>query len=148
MTTSHAPAALETTLEPTAATRHLCAGVYVDERFRDLVIDEVCTAPHRRVAPSYGFDIVPVMRHAWWAAALSALPRATVLAAAVGPVLTGATPAAILIVSGFGLLLLLRLARLLQDIDRQSFPAQKSKRRGLGSLADHRYVLSGRFVSL
>lgn len=64
MTTSDAPPAQETTLEPTAATRHLCAGVYVDERFRDLVIDEVCNAPHRRVAPSYGFDIVPVMHHA------------------------------------------------------------------------------------
>ncbi|MEV5646352.1 hypothetical protein AB0L67_40750 [Streptomyces flaveolus] len=141
MTTSHAPAALETILEPTAATRHLCAGVYVDERLRDLVIDEICTAPHRRVAPSYGFDIVPVMRHAWRAAALSALPRATVLAAAVGPVLTGAVPAAILVVSGFGLLLLLRLTRMLQGIDRQSLPAQKSRRRGLGSLPAQRPLL-------
>lgn len=142
MTTSHAPPAQETALEPTAATRHLCAGVYVDERFRDLVIGEVCTAPHRRVAPSYGFDIVPVMHHAWRAAALSALPRTTVLAAVVGPVIAGAVPAAILIASCFGLLLLLRLATLLQGIDRQPIPAHKSRRLGLGSpLRAHRYLL-------
>ncbi|MER7057934.1 MULTISPECIES: hypothetical protein [unclassified Streptomyces] len=141
MTTSHAPPAQETSLEPTTATRHLCAGVYVDERFRDLVIGQVCTAPHRRVAPSYGFDIVPVMHHAWRAAALSALPRTATLAAVVGPVLTGAVPAAILIASGFGLLLLLRLTTLLHSVDRQSVPAQKSRGRGLGPLRAHRFLL-------
>ncbi|MFI2632935.1 hypothetical protein ACH5A2_21490 [Streptomyces collinus] len=141
MTTSHAPPAQEIALEPTAATRHLCVGVYVDECFRDLVIDRVCTAPHRRVAPSYGFDIVPVMHHAWRAAALSALPRATVLAAVVGPVLTGAVPAAVLIASSFGLLLLLRLATLLRSVDRRPVPVQKSRRDGLGPLQAHRYLL-------
>ncbi|CAM5670206.1 hypothetical protein [Streptomyces viridochromogenes] len=141
MGTSHAPPAQETALEPTAATRHLCAGVYVDERFRDLVIDEVCTAPHRRVAPSYGFDIVPVMHHAWRAAALSALPRATVLALAVGPVFAGAVPAAILIASGFGLVLLLRLAALLRDSDRELAPARKSRRRLPDPLRAHRHLL-------
>ncbi|WP_093764140.1 hypothetical protein [Streptomyces sp. F-7] len=138
MATSHASPAQETTLEPTSATRHLCAGVYVDERFRDLVIDEVCTAPHRRVAPSYGFDIVPVMLHAWRAAALSALPRATVLAVVVGPVLAGAVPAAILIAGGFGLLLLLRLAVLLRGSDREPVPARKSRRRLPDPLRAHR----------
>ncbi|WP_432082785.1 hypothetical protein [Streptomyces sp. WAC 04229] len=142
MTTSHAPPLpAETSLEPTAATRHLCAGVYVDERFRDLVIHRVCTAPHRRVAPSYGFDIVPVMHHAWRAAALSALPRATVLAAVTGPALTGAVPAAILVASGFGLLLLLRLTTLLHGMDREPSPVRKSRRRGLGPLRTHRYLL-------
>ncbi|MFE1391131.1 hypothetical protein ACFW5M_33975 [Streptomyces albogriseolus] len=138
MATYHAPPAHETTLEPTSATRHLCAGVYVDERFRDLVIDEVCTAPHRRVAPSYGFDIVPVMHHAWRAAALGALPRATVLAVVVGPVLAGAVPAAILIAGGFGLLLLLRLAALLRGSDREPVPARKSRRRLPDPLRAHR----------
>lgn len=141
MSTSHAPPAQETVFETTAATRHLCAGVYVDERFRDLVIDEVCTAPHRRVAPSYGFDVVPVMHHAWRAAALSALPRVTVLAAVVGPVLTGAVPAALLIASGLGLLLLLRLTALIRGIDRPSLPVQKSRRSDLGPLQAHRHVL-------
>ncbi|MFC8360117.1 hypothetical protein ACFUIY_09570 [Streptomyces griseorubiginosus] len=131
MNASDAPLALETTLEPTAATRHLCAGVYKDERFRDLVIDEVCTAPHRRVAPSYGFDIVPVMRHAWRAAALRALPRAAVLASTAGPLFTGSAPAAVLIASGFGLLLLLRLAVRLRGVDSQSMTAGSSRRRRL-----------------
>jgi hypothetical protein len=141
MTTSEAPPAQETTLEPTAATRHLCAGVYVDERFRDLVIDEVCTAPHRRVAPSYGFDIVPVMQHAWRAAALRALPRTTVLAAVAGPLLTGSVPAAILVAGGFGLLLLLRLALHLRGIDGQSMTAHRSRRRLPDPLRAHRFLL-------
>ncbi|MFF4557854.1 hypothetical protein [Streptomyces sp. NPDC001422] len=142
MTTSHAPPSLGTALDVTAVTRHLCAGVYVDERFRDLVIDEVCTAPHRRVAPSYGFDIVPVMHHAWRAAALSALPRLMVLAAVVGPVLTGAIPVAVLVASGFSLLLLARLALVLRAMD-QTAPAQASKRhsRSRGPLRAHRYLL-------
>lgn len=141
MTTSTAPPAQETTLEPTAATRHLCAGVYVDERFRDLVIDEVCTAPHRRVAPSYGFDIVPVMQHAWRAAALRAISRTAVLAAMAGPLLTGSVPAAILIACGFGLLLLLRLAVRLRDVDSQSLAAVASRRRVPSPLRAHRYLL-------
>ncbi|MFE7033741.1 hypothetical protein ACFU9Y_25835 [Streptomyces sp. NPDC057621] len=105
------------------------------------MIEQVCTAPHRRVAPSYGFDIVPVMHHAWRAAALSALPRATVLAAMAGPVLSGAVPAAILIASVFGLLLLLRLTPLIQGIDRRPAPARRSKRSGLGPLRDHPLLL-------
>jgi hypothetical protein len=141
MATSDAPPALETTLEPTAATRHLCAGVYVDERFRDLVIDEVCTAPHRRVAPSYGFDIVPVMQHAWRAAGLRALPRAMVLAAVAGPLLTGNVPAAVLIAGGFALLLLLRLAVVLRSADDQSMTAGRSRRRALDPLRTHRFLL-------
>ncbi|MGW3099522.1 hypothetical protein ACWDCC_39415 [Streptomyces sp. NPDC001102] len=141
MATSDAPPAQETTLEPTAATRHLCAGVYVDERFRDLVIDEVCTAPHHRVAPSYGFDIVPVMQHAWRAAALRALPRAVVLAAIAGPLLTGRVPAAVLIASGFALLLLLRLAVALRGVDDQSMTADRSRRRALDPLRAHRFLL-------
>ncbi|WP_067831538.1 hypothetical protein [Actinomadura kijaniata] len=46
-------------------TRHLCAGVYLDRRFRNLVLRRVLHEPHRRVAPSYGFDLVPVVDHAW-----------------------------------------------------------------------------------
>lgn len=49
----------------TAATRHLCAGVYVDRSFRDLILRKIHNDARRRVAPSYGFDLVPVVRHAW-----------------------------------------------------------------------------------
>ena len=48
------------------ATRHLCAGVYIDDRpFRDLVIRQVHNNAQRWVAPSYGFDLVRVVRQAW-----------------------------------------------------------------------------------
>ncbi|MFF2061045.1 hypothetical protein ACFVWZ_04435 [Streptomyces sp. NPDC058200] len=134
MITSDAPSMVEeATDEPTAATRHLCAGVYVDERFRDLVIDEVCTAPHRRVAPSYGFDIVPVMHHAWMAAALSASLRAAVIGAAMFPVFVGAVPATILVTCGLALLWLLHAAALLRDIETEPRYKRNSKRRGLGT---------------
>lgn len=46
------------------ATRRLCAGVYLNRHFRDLVIHEVHNDCRHRVAPSYGFDLVPVLEHA------------------------------------------------------------------------------------
>jgi len=49
----------------TEATLHMCAGVYVDRRFRNLVIRKVHNDARHRVAPSYGFDLVPIVRHAW-----------------------------------------------------------------------------------
>ncbi|GGP82226.1 hypothetical protein [Streptomyces melanogenes] len=136
MLTSDAPPAEEATHEPTAATRHLCTGVYVDERFRDLVINEVCTAPYRRVAPSYGFDVVPVMHHAWRAAALSALLRLTLVGAVAAPTLAGALPTAVLITCGLSLLWLLHRAVLLLGTDREPRPKRKPKRRGLASARD------------
>lgn len=48
-----------------AATRHLCAGVYVDRSFRDLILRKIHNDARHRVAPSSGFDLVPVVRHAW-----------------------------------------------------------------------------------
>ncbi|MGW1789381.1 hypothetical protein ACWCO0_10860 [Streptomyces tubercidicus] len=138
MITSPVPLAKEATGEPTAATRHLCTGVYVDERFRDLVIDKVCTAPHRRVTPSYGFDIVPVMHHAWRAAALTVLLRMTLVGAVVTPAVAGALPTTILLICGLALLWLLRLTTLLRRVDREPRPRRKSKRRGLGPVRGHR----------
>lgn len=49
-----------------AVTRHLCAGVYVDRSFRNLIIYRIHNDSRRRIAPSQGFDLVPVVRHAWW----------------------------------------------------------------------------------
>ncbi|MFJ2955088.1 hypothetical protein [Streptomyces sp. NPDC087270] len=129
MISARALPAKESVGEPTAATRHLCAGVYVDERFRDLVIDEVCTAPYRRVAPSYGFDIVPVMHHAWRAAALSTVLRLTLVGAVAIPVLDGALPCAVLVGCGLALLWLLRIMRALREADRERRPKRTSKRR-------------------
>jgi hypothetical protein len=48
-----------------AADRRMCAGTYLDPDFRDHVLRGVYNERGRRVAPSYGCDIVPVLRHAW-----------------------------------------------------------------------------------
>ncbi|WP_017571589.1 hypothetical protein [Nocardiopsis halotolerans] len=120
MSTLHAaPGPDSSSKIPSDATRHLCAGVYVDEKFRDLVTSEVCTAPHRRVAPSYGFDLVPVLRHAWWATHLAALPRLTTTAVLVAPIALGRPTAELLTLGGFTLLLLLdRAVALASEIAR------------------------------
>jgi hypothetical protein len=51
--------------EPTTpTTRYLCAGTYLNEVFRDWVLKYVYAKTGSRVAPSYGFDVVPVVAHA------------------------------------------------------------------------------------
>jgi hypothetical protein len=62
------------------ATRHLCAGVYLDPAFRDLVLRKVHNDTRHRVAPSAGFDLVCVVWHAWRARVLQDVMYATVLA--------------------------------------------------------------------
>lgn len=49
--------------DPTTATRHMCAGAYLDDEFRNLSLRHVYHQPRRMVAPSYGFDLVPVLGH-------------------------------------------------------------------------------------
>ncbi|MCB5163556.1 hypothetical protein LG634_01660 [Streptomyces bambusae] len=133
MATLPAPPAKGSGDELTAVTRHLCTGAYVDEHFRDLVIDKVCTSPHRRVAPSYGFDIVPVMRHAWRAATLTAVLRITLLGSVIAPTCAGALPASVLVACGLALLWLLRLGLLIHRgdrelrIDRKTAPRNKER---------------------
>ncbi|MGH3978957.1 MAG: hypothetical protein ACRDRZ_08140 [Pseudonocardiaceae bacterium] len=47
------------------ATRRLCAGVYLDREFRQRLLRDIYNCRKRRVAPSYGYDLLPVMCHAW-----------------------------------------------------------------------------------
>jgi hypothetical protein len=49
--------------DPTKATRHLCAGAYLDDTFRNDSLRQVYYQPRRLVAPSHGFDLVPVLGH-------------------------------------------------------------------------------------
>jgi len=49
--------------DPTAATRHLCAAAYLDDTFREMSLRHVYYQPRRVVAPSYGFNVVPVLGH-------------------------------------------------------------------------------------
>ncbi|MGW9348655.1 hypothetical protein [Nocardiopsis flavescens] len=142
----------DTTGEPTEVTRHLCTGVHVDEEFRDLVIGEVCTTPYRRVAPSYGFDLVPVMRHAWRALHLTALMRFALVAAAITPHLSGYTVTSLLVIGGFALLVLAERAwELSRRLTRAEDPplrrkAKKTKKRipRLPSAFDWKYREEGR----
>ncbi|MFD0312870.1 hypothetical protein [Streptomyces flavalbus] len=66
------------------ATRLLCAGTYLDPLYRKAVIRELLTHRYRVVAPSYGYDAVPVLAHALAAAGLR---RQQVLTLAGGAVL-------------------------------------------------------------
>lgn len=56
-------------LSQSDATRLMCAGTYSDPGFRKRVLEEFRTFAHR-VAPSYGYDAVPVVAHALSAQAL------------------------------------------------------------------------------
>ncbi|MEU8824151.1 hypothetical protein [Streptomyces sp. NPDC048636] len=63
------------------ATRLLCAGTYLDDDFRDAVVDELFVHEERSVAPSLGIDAARVLAHALrarrleagWTALLAAL---------------------------------------------------------------------------
>ncbi|GGW96182.1 hypothetical protein GCM10010297_17570 [Streptomyces malachitofuscus] len=69
------------------ASRLLCAGTYLDESFRDAVIDELYVHEERMVAPSFGFDAARVLAHA-----LRARRRAVVWTALLMTLwMTGAT---------------------------------------------------------
>lgn len=133
MSTLHATPGQESpTKEPTDATRHLCVGVYVNEKFRDLVIGQISTASLRRVAPSYGFDLVPVMRHAWRAALLGAIPRIMIVAAVFAPLGWGLTATSVIVACGLVLLLLLRHAlHLSAKVASEEEPLSALRKRGM-----------------
>ncbi|ARP72080.1 hypothetical protein LK07_22545 [Streptomyces pluripotens] len=67
------------------ATRLLCAGTYLDPVYRATVIRELLTHRFRVVAPSYGYDAVPVLAHAL---AARRLHRARLVVLAAGLLLT------------------------------------------------------------
>ncbi len=70
----------DTSQEATAATRHLCAGTFLDREFRDLLLGQVRHNAARRVSPSYGFDLVPVTSQAWRSWWLETTGQAFILA--------------------------------------------------------------------
>ncbi|MFJ3954382.1 hypothetical protein ACIPXV_30830 [Streptomyces libani] len=61
------------------ATRLLCAGTYMDDSFRDAVIDELYVHEERFAAPSLGIDAARVMAHALRARRLQLGWAATIL---------------------------------------------------------------------
>ncbi len=72
------------------ATRLLCVGVYVDDAYRDAVLDELYAHDQRVIAPSAGFDARRVLSHALRARRIGLAWAALVLAVwLVGFLLTG-----------------------------------------------------------
>ncbi|WP_157239441.1 substrate-binding domain-containing protein [Catenuloplanes japonicus] len=57
--------------DPATATRHLCAAAYLDDTFRDEALREIYHQPRRIVAPSHGFNVVPVIAHCLRARAIA-----------------------------------------------------------------------------
>jgi cell division protein FtsL len=92
------------------ATRHLCAGVYLDRVFRDLVIRQVHNDSRRRVAPSYGFDLVPVVRHAWWSWFLDTGLQLVIVGCLVSGVVLSSWLAVVLVVCAITVCLMIRIA--------------------------------------
>jgi len=62
-------------------TRLLCAGTYLDDGYRRAVIRELLIERYRNIAPSYGYDVVPVLGHALAAHRLRLLQSVTTIAA-------------------------------------------------------------------
>jgi len=71
-----------------AANRRMCAGTYLDHEFRDSVLREVYNDRNRRVAPSYGFNVVLVLRHAWCAWWLETCQQSVIVALLIFACLT------------------------------------------------------------
>ena len=64
-------------------TRQLCAGTYLDRTLQHRVLHKVYNDTKHRVAPSYGFDIIPVVVQAWRAWGLETTYQLGVLAVVV-----------------------------------------------------------------
>ncbi|MDG4793228.1 hypothetical protein [Micromonospora sp. WMMD1082] len=119
--TSVRPASPPASLPPAAsnATRHLCAGAYLDEQFQRTSLNEVYHQEGRLVAPSYGFDLVAVLGHCLQARRLVTIRDAVILGVLV--VSACAAPLAF----GFALTALVTLylitstVRLIQDTVRE-----------------------------
>jgi hypothetical protein len=65
--------------DPYTATRHLSAGAYLDDEFRDRCLREVYYQPQRLTAPSYGFDLPAVLEHCLRARNLTLMRDAAII---------------------------------------------------------------------
>ncbi len=103
------------------ATRRLCAGAYLDREYRDRLLRDIYNVRDRRVAPSYGYDLTQVLRHAWRAWWLET--TCDLLAAALFAAFLVIVPlAALLLVGLLGAWRMLRLlVKVLKEAVRQVF---------------------------
>lgn len=92
------------------ATRHLCAGVYIDRSFCNMVIRQVHNDSRRRVAPSYGFDLVPVVRHAWRSWFLDTGLALAIVSCLAGSLILGRQLAVVVVMCAIAICFMLRIA--------------------------------------
>ena len=71
-----------------ATNRRMCAGACRDHAFRDRLLREIYNARERRVAPSYGFDVVLVLEHAWRAWWLEVVQQVVMLSVLIVALIT------------------------------------------------------------
>jgi hypothetical protein len=77
---------------------------------RYLIIRKIYNDSRRRVAPSYGFDLVPVVRHAWWSWLLDTGQLLAMSGALVSGLILGGPLAALLVACGVTIGALVRRA--------------------------------------
>ncbi|MGH3722229.1 MAG: hypothetical protein ACRDRI_26000 [Pseudonocardiaceae bacterium] len=114
--------------------------MYLDRAFRDTVIRKVHNDPRHRVAPSYGFDLIPVVEHAWRAWSLETSQQSCIFSVlALG--LLANTPATIMAASGLGLWqvapLMLRTAPKVLWLKAKAIKTEWFRRRGSSAEAAH-----------
>ncbi|MGH3824504.1 MAG: hypothetical protein ACRDRA_16970, partial [Pseudonocardiaceae bacterium] len=111
-----------------SATRHLCAGVYLDRSFRDLIIRKIHNDSRRRVAPSYGFDLVPVVRHAWRSWSLDNGLALAIVNCLVGGLILGNQLAVVIVMCAIVICVMLRkAAQLLAEVSQARIAAVKER---------------------
>jgi hypothetical protein len=108
-----------------AITRYLCGASYVDPSFGDKVVRELMEDAHRAVVPATGYDLAPVLRHAYRARRLWLAQHALVTAV----LLVG------LFIAPAGTLLLLLAALALALPGLSGGPLSRSRAKRLGMLA-------------
>lgn len=141
-----------------AATRHLCAGVYVDRTFRELIIRRVHNDARHRMAPSYGFDLVPVVRHAWRSWLLDSGQLLAILGVLIAGFMVGGPLATVIVSCAVVFFRLLRgISRELPDVvkagvraaaKRLGFPADTDRRRSDDTPQSRKRRLKAMFVWL
>ncbi|RFS45013.1 hypothetical protein D0Q02_19370 [Micromonospora craniellae] len=101
------------------ATRHLCAGAYLDEQFLRTSLNQVYRQDRRLVAPSYGFDLVAVLGHCLQARRLFTIRDAVIVGTVVFSACV-APPAFMLTLTVLiSLYLTTSALRLIQEISRE-----------------------------
>ncbi|MGX6603602.1 hypothetical protein ACWKSP_15880 [Micromonosporaceae bacterium Da 78-11] len=63
-----------------STTRYLSGAAYVDEKYAEVVVDELVGESHRAVAPSLGYDVTTVVRHCFRAQRLWLVQNALITA--------------------------------------------------------------------